>query len=60
MEEDIKRIKACCKCNDYFSALNYVELVIDKYTNKEKEFLLSIKTNIKSGNYEEVNKILYI
>ena len=31
MEEDIKRIKACCKCNDYYSALEYIELVIDKY-----------------------------
>lgn len=58
MKEDIKRIKACCKCNDYYSALEYIELVIDKYT--DKEIFLSIKTNIKSGNYDEANKILNI
>lgn len=60
MEEDIKRIKACCKCNDYYSALEYIELVIDRYIEKDKEVLLCIKTNIKRGNYEEINKILNI
>lgn len=57
MKEDLKGLKACLAHSDYFSMLVYITIVIDKYTGKDKEFLLSISNNIKKGNYEEVKKI---
>lgn len=60
MEEDLKRIKACLTYEDYYSILEYITLIISKYTGIEKEFLLKIVKNIKSGNYKEVNNLLKI
>lgn len=59
MEEDIKRIKSCLPFEDYYSMLMYiVTIAIDKYTGKDKEFLLNIAKNIKKGNYKEVKNLL--
>ena len=58
MEEDLKRIKACLEFEDYYSILEYITIVIEKYTGKDKEFLLEIVKNIKCSNYKEVNNLL--
>lgn len=58
MEEDLKRIRACLVYEDYYSILEYITLIIKKYTGTEKEFLLGIVKNIKNSNYKEVNNLL--
>lgn len=58
MEEDLKRIKACLEFEDYYSILEYITLIVENYTGTEKEFLLKIVKNIKSGNYKEVHNLL--
>lgn len=58
MEEDIKRMKACLVYKDYYSILIYITIVIEKYTGKDKEFLLDIMHNVKKANYDKVNELL--
>lgn len=58
MENDIKLLKACLEHEDYYSILEYITIIIEKYTENEKKFLNEITKNIKIGNYKEVKKLL--
>ena len=59
-EEDIKRITACIKYEDYYSALEYAILKKGNYRNKEREYLEKIVKFIKDGTYKEIKKIVKI
>ena len=52
--EDIKRIKACIKYKDYYSALEYTILIKENYINIEKQYFEKIIKNIKQGNYKKI------
>lgn len=58
MENDIKLLKSCLKYEDYYSILEYITIIIEKYTGNEKEFLNEIIKNIKIGNYQKVKELL--
>lgn len=58
MENDIKLLKACLEHEDYYSILEYITIIIEKYTENEKKFLNEITKNIKIGNYKEVKRLL--
>ena len=58
MENDIKLLKACLEYEDYYSILEYITIIIEKYTENEKKFLNKITKNIKIGNYKEVKRLL--
>ena len=58
MENDIKLLKACLEHEDYYSILEYITIIIEKYTGNEKEFLNEIIKNIKIGNYQKVKELL--
>lgn len=55
---DVKRIKACIEHEDYYAALLYINLIIENYTNEQKAFFELIRKNIKSANYEEINRYI--
>lgn len=51
---DKKRVKACIEYDDYYSALIYINLIIERYNNNEKIYFELIRKNIKSGKYQEI------
>ena len=57
-QNDIKLLKSCLKYEDYYSILEYITIIIEKYTGNEKEFLNEIIKNIKIGNYQKVKELL--
>lgn len=54
-EIDKKRIEACIKYKDYYSALEYAILVKDKYISNEKSFFERIIRYVKSGEYYKIS-----
>lgn len=51
---DLKRIKACIEYEDYYSALLYINLIIENYNNEQRLYFEIIRNNIKSSKYEEI------
>lgn len=51
--KDKKRIITCIEREDFYSALEYANLVKDKYTDREKLYFENIINYVKSGgNYK--------
>lgn len=58
-EIDLKRIKACIYYEDYYSALIYINLILENYTIEEhKQYFYVIIKMIKTGNYDGLKRIL--
>lgn len=51
---DLKRIKVCIEYEDYYSALLYINLIIENYNNEQRLYFEIIRNNIKSAKYEEI------
>ena len=45
--KDVKRIIACIEHEDFYSAMEYAQLVKDNYTNKQKKYYEDIIKTVK-------------
>lgn len=58
MKTDIRRLQACLEHKDYSAIAEYIELIKEKYNKEEREVLSNIVSLVKTGNYENISKLL--
>lgn len=49
--KDVKRIMACIEHNDFYSAMEYAQLVEKNYTDKQKIYFQNIIKTVKREGY---------
>lgn len=58
MKADVRRLQSCLDHKDYYSMMEYINLIKEKYNQEEKEVFSNIVLLIKSGNYENIYELL--
>lgn len=56
LSKDKERIKICIKYKDYYSLLEYAQLIKKNYDKSEQEIFNNLIQCVKTANYEKIEE----